>query len=322
MTRESVWITVLGGGEIGLGMAAVFADAGASVEVVDPDGSVRASAQDKLQAYSTEMQVAGLLQDRSGGEVVLREALADTRKQAALVVEAGPEDLSIKRQLFSEIRAHVGDDVPIVTTSSAITISQILEDPGDRRAALVAHPANPPTLIRIVECVPAPETDLAVVETVTDLLNWAGFSAVRIGHEVEGFALNRLQSALLREAYRLVEAGVVDVNGADRLVSEGLGLRWALSGPFETADLNTAGGIAAHVQRMGPAYTRIGMDNGERGLPWSEQLVASVIAQRNAALPAERRNTRVEWRRRALAALIAHKHEVINANGARRAGDD
>ena len=322
MTSEPVWITVLGGGPIGLGMAAVFADAGALVEVVEPDGPARASAPDMLRAYRTEMQAAGLLRGRPRDEVALFETLSKTRKQADLVIEAGPEDLSLKRRLFAEIRAHLGQDVPIATTSSAMTISQIIENPDDRRAAMVAHPANPPTLIRIVECVPAPQTGPEIVESVAGLLDWAGFSSVRIGREVEGFALNRLQSALLREAYRLVEAGVVDVNGADRLVSDGLGPRWALSGPFETADLNTAGGIAAHVQRMGPAYARIGMENGEKGLPWSEELVADVVAQRNAALSAKNRDARVEWRRRALAALIACKRKVMNTDNARWTGDD
>lgn len=322
MTSISVCITVLGGGPIGLAMAAVFADAGASVVVVEPDGPARTSAGERLRAYRSEMQVAGLLRGRLAEEIALYESLTETRRRADLVIEAGPEDLPLKRKMFGEVRAHLGQDVPIATTSSAMTISQVIANPDDRRAAMVAHPANPPTLIRIVECVPAMQTEPDIVESVTGLLNWAGFSPIRIGREVEGFALNRLQSALLREAYRLVEAGVVDVNSADRLVSEALGPRWALSGPFETADLNTAGGIAEHVRRLGPAYARIGLENGERGLPWSEELVADVVAQRDAALPADRRHARVEWRRRALAALIARKREVEIPGGKFQAGDD
>ena len=322
MTSESVWITIFGGGPIGLGMAAVFADAGASVEVVEPDAAARASAPKLLQAYRSEMQVAGLRKGRSNEGVQLFETLNETRDQAQLVIEAGPENLQLKRQLFANARAHFGQIVPIATTSSAMTFSQILENPDERRAAMVAHPANPPTLIRIVECVPTPQTDPAVVETITELLAWAGFSPVRVHREVEGFALNRLQSALLREAYRLVEAGVVDVEGADRLVSEGLGPRWALSGPFETADLNTAGGIAAHVKRMGPAYARIGKENGERGLPWSKELVDRVVAQRHAALPPDNRDKRVAWRRRALAQLIAGKRRLATTDTAWQADDD
>ena len=322
MTSETVWITVLGGGPIGLGMAAVFADAGASVHVVEPDASARAAAPDLLRAYQSEIQVAGLQKGRSKEGVRLFETLNETRDQAKLVIEAGPENLELKRQLFSNVRAHFGQVVPIATTSSAMTVSQILENPNERRAAIVAHPANPPILIRIVECVPTSQTDPAVVETITDLLAWAGFSPVCVHREVEGFALNRLQSALLREAYRLVEAGVVDVAGVDRLVSEGLGPRWALSGPFETADLNTAGGIAAHAQRMGPAYARIGEENGERGLPWSKELVDSVVAQRHAALPPDHRDRRVAWRRQALAQLIARKQQVMTTDTAWQADDD
>jgi 3-hydroxyacyl-CoA dehydrogenase len=304
-------VIVAGGGEIGLAMAAVFSDAGASVWLSDPDAGVRSGAQDRLRAFQTEMEEAGLAAGRSTGSVDVVASLEAAPKDVDLAVEAGPERLDAKRALFASLRAHIGNDTPIATTSSAITVSHIVEDPQERRNCLVAHPANPPTLIRIVECVPAPETDPVVVEKVTEMLTRSGFSAVRLSREVEGFALNRLQSALLREAYRLVEAGVVDVEGADRLVSEGLGPRWALSGPFETAELNTPGGIAAHARRMGPAYARIGQENGEKGLPWPEDLVAEVSRQRRAVLTESDLPARVRWRRRALARLLVARRAAI-----------
>ncbi len=304
-------IAILGAGEIGAALAAVFADAGATVWIADPDTAARAGLDSRLTAFREEMAEAGLAQDLPGGQVRAVPG-ADALPQAIdMAIEAGPEDVAIKRGLFAALRRRLGPDTAIVTTSSAITISTILEDPADRRACIAVHPANPPTLIRVVECVPAPETDPKVVHHVSALFEAAGFTPVLLGREVEGFALNRLQSALLREAYRLVEAGVVDVAGADRLVSDGLGPRWALSGPFETADLNTPGGIAAHVRRMGPAYARIGMENGERGLPWSEALVAEVVAQRRAALPEEDRHGRVLWRRRALARILKARHRAL-----------
>lgn len=301
--RASV-IAVVGAGEIGAGLTAVFADAGVAVWVADPDPGARTRLQSRVNAFRAEMAAAGLAQDLPGGEIQVVAAVGNLPRGVDLAIEAGPEDVAIKRDLFATLRTRLGPDTPIVTTSSAITISQIVEAPGTRRACLVVHPANPPALIRVVECVPAPETDPAVTRRVSTQFEAVGFAPVLLGREVEGFALNRLQSALLREAYRLVESGVVDVAGADRLVSEGLGPRWALSGPFETADLNTPGGIAEHVQRMGPAYARIGLENGERGLPWTEALVADVVAQRRAMLPEDERPARLLWRRRALAQIL------------------
>jgi 3-hydroxyacyl-CoA dehydrogenase len=108
---------------------------------------------------------------------------------------------------------------------------------------------------------------------------------------------------LLREAYCLVRDGVASAADIDRLVRDGLGLRWSVIGPFETVDLNTRGGIAAHAQRMGPAYLRMGQERGQND-PWSEDLVAHVTAEQRAALPLGGWEERVGWRDRALMALL------------------
>ena len=122
---------------------------------------------------------------------------------------------------------------------------------------------------------------------------------VRVGREVEGFVFNRLQGALLREAYCLVRDGVATVADIDLVVRDGLGLRWAAIGPFETADLNTRGGIAAHASRMGPAYARMGAERGQDD-PWTPELVAEVTAQRRAELDLADWGNRGAWRDRML----------------------
>lgn len=112
----------------------------------------------------------------------------------------------------------------------------------------------------------------------------AGLTPVRIRQEIEGFVFNRLQGAVLREAYALVRDGVVDPDGLDALVREGLGLRWAVVGPFATSDLNVRGGIRAHVQRMGDAYQRMGSDR-DHGDVWTEDTIAEVEAARRREIP-------------------------------------
>src|SRR5688500_6615019 len=107
---------------------------------------------------------------------------------------------------------------------------------------------------------------------------------VLVRKEVEGFVFNRLQGALLREAYCLVRNGVASVEDIDRIVRDGLGLRWSVVGPFETADLNNRGGIEAHAEKMGPAYARMGAERGQHD-PWTPDLVAKVAAARRRALP-------------------------------------
>jgi 3-hydroxyacyl-CoA dehydrogenase len=95
--------------------------------------------------------------------------------------------------------------------------------------------------------------------------------------EPEGFVFNRLQGALLREAYCLVRDGVITPIDLDRVVTAGLGRRWGVLGPFATADLNTRGGLERHATVMGPAYERMGAERGQHD-PWPAELVAMVAS--------------------------------------------
>jgi L-gulonate 3-dehydrogenase len=160
-----------------------------------------------------------------------------------------------------------------------------------------------------VELVPAPFTRPEVVDRAAELLVRAGMSVVRVRTEIEGFVFNRLQGALLREAYCLVRDGVASVDDVDRVVRDGLGRRWAVIGPFETVDLNTRGGIEAHAGRLGPAYERMGAERGQHD-PWTADLVRQVADERRRLLPLERWEERVAWRDRMLMALEHARRRV------------
>ncbi|CAN0594490.1 unnamed protein product, partial [Ectocarpus sp. 12 AP-2014] len=216
----------------------------------------------------------------------------------------------IKQSIFSDLLAQAGEDTILATASSAITISQILPDTEKQRRCLVAHPVNPPAVLRVIELVPAPGTNPAATKRAARIFGAAGFEAVQLNHEIEGFVLNRLQGAVLREAYRLVDEGVTDVAGVEAIMRMGLGPRWALSGPFETAELNTPGGIKAHAARMGPAYKRMGQARGET-VEWSEELVSEVEAQRRHVLPSDALADRAQWRSSAVAQLIAARDKLM-----------
>ena len=172
----------------------------------------------------------------------------------------------------------------------------------------MAHPGNPPYLIPVIEIVPAPFTEPAAADRAQALFAAAGMMPIRVAKEVEGFVFNRLQGAILREAYCLVRDGVASVADIDTVVREGLGMRWSLIGPFETVDLNTRGGIASHAQKMGPAYERMGAERGQHD-PWTPELVAKVDAQRRAQLPLDQWADRVAWRDRALMRLVAARRK-------------
>ena len=293
-------ITILGAGFIGQSFAAVFSDAGWSVTLADPSQAARAACQAGLTTQSNAIRAAGLWQG-GGGPIRVQPEAGTALAEATMVLECGPEDLAIKQQIFRSLLDTAPPETLLATASSAIVMSRILPDPADQARCLVAHPVNPPAVLRVIELVPAPGTAPEVTIRSGAVFEAAGFTAVTLGQEIEGFVMNRLQSAVLREAYRLVDEGVANTEGVDAIMRLALGPRWALSGPFETADLNTAGGITAHAARMGPAYKRIGEARGET-VDWHPDLVARVAADRRTVCPDL--PARVTWRTEAVARLI------------------
>jgi L-gulonate 3-dehydrogenase len=311
-TAESLAkVAVVGGGSIGMAWAIVFARAGFPVAVYEPDPARRAAAAREMRAQLADLAAFALLAE-SPDAVMERAAfpsdLGRALGGASHVQECAPEDLALKRDLIAALDREAPHDAVIASSSSAITASAMAGDLPGRHRCLVVHPGNPPTLLKAVEVVPAPFTTPDVVERTMSLLHGVGMEPVLVRREVEGFVFNRLQGALLREAYCLVRDGVATVEDVDRVVREGLGPRWSVIGPFETADLNTRGGIAAHAARMGPAYARMGAERGQYD-PWTPGLVAEVERQRRALLPLERWAERVVWRNRRLMALTRAKSD-------------
>ena len=306
---ESRTVTILGAGSIGVSFAAVFTDCGAHVCLADPDPERRADVAASITVQTKAIETAGLAR-RHEGRLTVVDDPGDHLTKADLVLECGPENLQIKQAIFADLVKETGPEAILATASSAITISDILPQKADQRRCLVTHPVNPPAVLRVIELVPAPGTDPAVTAAASDLFSQAGFEAVQLGHEIEGFVLNRLQGTVLREAYRLVEDGVTDVAGIEAIMRLGLGPRWALSGPFETAELNTPGGITAHAERMGDAYRRMGEARGET-VDWNDALVERVNAERRTALPAEAIPARAAWRSRAVARLVAERDRLM-----------
>ncbi len=248
--------------------------------------------------------LAGLAQGKGGAVGIMPDATA-ALPGAALVIEAGPERLDAKQAIFAALLVACGRKTVIATASSAIPMSQIVPDADHQARCLVAHPVNPPAVLRLIELVPAPATRPETMTEAAALFQAAGFTAITLGHEIEGFVLNRLQGAVLREAYRLVAEGVTDSAGVDAVMRLGLGPRWALSGPFETAELNTPGGIRAHAARMAPAYRRMGEARGEVNADWPDDLVGRVDAERRRVISLDDLPTRVNWRARSVARLVA-----------------
>nr|WP_223421712.1 3-hydroxyacyl-CoA dehydrogenase NAD-binding domain-containing protein [Tateyamaria pelophila] len=306
-------VVILGAGFIGISFAAVFADHGWPVTLIDPDPQQRDKATDGIAQQREAMALAGLDKGLAGSVEVV-DALDHALKQATLVIECGPENLDMKQEIFAQLLSSTASETLLVTASSAIRMSQIVTDPAQQTRCLVAHPVNPPAVLRLIELCPAPGTSPDAVDRTAALFAGAGFEPAILAREIEGFLLNRLQGAVLREAYRLVDDGIAEPDDIDRVMRLGLGPRWALSGPFETVELNTPGGIAAHAARMGPAYQRMGEQRGET-VDWSAPLVARVAAARDAARGSQTVAERAAWRSTAVAKLVGLRDHLMRSDG-------
>ena len=133
-------------------------------------------------------------------------------------------------------------------------------------------------------------------------------SVVHVRKELQGFVLNRLQAALLREAWALVEDGVASCEDIDRTVRDGLGWRWSFMGPFETIDLNAHGGVADYANRFGTLYQEIARSRAHEE-PWQPELIRKVEAERRSVLSHDALAGRRAWRDRWLMALAVKRKE-------------
>jgi 3-hydroxyacyl-CoA dehydrogenase len=221
------------------------------------------------------------------------------------VQENTAERVEAKREVFRELDAAAPPACILASSTSTIQTSSFTADLKGRHRCIVAHPANPPHVVPIVEISPAPWTSPEVVARTRALHDKIGQVAVTVKKEVAGFVLNRLQAAVLLEAWRLVKEDYVSVEDVDKCFKDGLGLRWALMGPFETIDLNAPGGIADYAQRYGRLFHEMMKD--VRPEPWDGPLIAKVEQERRTVMPVSDHAARQVWRDRRLMALVAHK---------------
>ena len=298
---------IIGAGTIGRSMALLFAAAGHPVCLYDPDEAQRANAPALIGRSLADLAGFGLL-DRTPGAVLRRircaSALQEAVDQAEFIHECGPEKLEVKRAIFEQLDSCAPAGAIVASASSAMPVSSFASHLSISSRCLIAHPANPPFLLRVIELVPAPFTASESLQKARLIFEGVDLRPILVRKEIEGFVFNRLQGALLREAYCLVRDGVVSVGELDQLVRDGLGLRWSVVGPFETVDLNTVGGIEEHARRLGPAYARMGAERGQDD-PWTTELVQEVTAQRRNALPLDDWPARVAWRDQQIMAALA-----------------
>jgi 3-hydroxybutyryl-CoA dehydrogenase len=258
-------IAILGGGLMGHGIAQVFACAGHRVRITDPYAEARAKV---LQRIETNLEELGLGRAPLANIEVV-ERLESCVESADFVIEAAPENLELKQQIFSDVERVAPPNAILASNTSVIPISKIMARIQTKGRALGAHWWNPPYLVPLVEVIRTSDTSSTAVDTTIAVLKRIGKSPVEVKKDVPGFVGNRLQHALWREAIALVAAGVCDAKTVDDVVKSSFGARLAVLGPIENADL-----VGIDLTRSIHSYVLPALDRATEPSPYLDRLIA------------------------------------------------
>jgi L-gulonate 3-dehydrogenase len=307
---------ILGSGLIGRSWAMVFARGGHDVLLWDQDEAQVARAVSHIAATLPLMAAEGLIEDAAAVQARIRAArdLGDALDGAGFVQENIVERAEPKQRLFAEVEKLAAHDCILSSSTSAIMPSIIFGGLATRDRCLVSHPLNPPHLAPIVELCGAEFTSSEVIARARDFMAGCAMSPITVNREIEGFILNRLQLAVLNEAFRLIADGYVSAEDLDKTVKDGLALRWSFMGPIETIDLNAPKGVADYLERYGPTIRRVGDSQSAAG-PWPASIAAKLDSERRAMVPEDKLADATDWRDRRLMALAAHKRAQEKKTG-------
>ncbi len=301
-------VGIVGTGLIGRAWANVFARAGWDVRLWDPDATALARAPEQIGEALHDVARHGLAEDPSAAATRLSVAgsLEEAVRDVDFVQENGPERVEAKLEIFAKLDAAAPTSAILASSSSAIVASRFTEKLKGRARCLIAHPVNPPHVVPIVELCGAPWTSPDTVKRARAVYGSIGQVPIEVRKEIDGFILNRMQGVLLSEALRLVGEGFVSAEDLDKTIRDGLGLRWAFMGPFETIELNAPGGIPDYCARYGETLYRTSARPVTPDV-WGKENVARAVESWGKAPSSAEILKKQRWRDERIAALVAHK---------------
>ncbi len=287
-------IAVIGAGLMGHGIAQVFAAAGHEVAVTDTDAARLASVGERIGGNLARMVAHGVGPADPPSTILKRirtlPDLAAACAGAHVVVEAAYEDMALKQRLFAELDAACPPWTVLCSNTSTFRITEVAARATHRERILGTHFWLPPYLVPLVEVVRTAQTAPESVDVVIGLLQRAGKHPVRVQKDVAGFVGNRLQHALWREAFAIIDEGICDPGTVDEVIRNGFGLRLAVLGPVENADVIgldltlaihnyllrhlNADAAPSRTLRAKVARGELGLKSGGGFLPWSEAAIA------------------------------------------------
>lgn len=296
-------IGIIGGGLMGAGIATRFALAGFNTVLIEADPQRITHIPLIVNDILTELidSDVGTPSQRQRVHQSL-QVTSDLRAlaSASVVIEAIPEFLSIKQDLYAQLELLLPADALIASNTSGFLPDLLCEKMQHKERFVIAHFWNPPHLIALVEVVPATTTRPDAIDNIVALLRQIGAEPVVLTKAIPGFIGNRLQFALLREALHILQSGAADAATIDTVMTASLGRRYSIMGPLESADLgglrtllhvgtNLMPELCSDAQPL--EVLRVYVDHGDFGsatgqgfYAWDEERIASVGSRRRALL--------------------------------------
>lgn len=246
-------VAVIGAGVIGASWAALFVAHDLKVTVCDPRPEAEAEVRDVIERSADALAALGARPRAALAALRFDSDVERAVAGAVLVQENGPERLDFKQALWPRIQDAAAPGALLLSSSSAIPASMQATRLRDASRLLIGHPFNPPHLVPLVEVVPGSATSPEATEQALVFYRALGKVPQVLKKEIPGFVANRLQSAIFRECVHLVREGVVRIDELDTIVTQSIGLRWAVNGPFASFHLGGGdGGLAGFIRQFGP----------------------------------------------------------------------
>ena len=310
--RPIAQIAVIGAGLMGHGIAQEFASAGYRVRLHDVTNEQLESARTQIEQNLNLLASNAIIQEDNISQTLHRiqtstelEAVAEN---ADFVVEAVTENLALKQQIFGKLDAICPPHTILASNTTALMPSQIGVNAERKDQILNTHYFNPPYLIPLVELIRSPDTSDETVEATFELLTAIGKTPAIIEKEALGFVGPRLQAALIREAFAIVEQGIASAETVDLVVRNSFGRRLSVAGPFEVfelagwdlvlaafeelyKDLNSASDINPLLRQMVESG-KLGVKSKEGFYSWTDEKIQQLRERMSNALIQQAKDTK------------------------------
>ena len=292
-------VAIMGTGTMGPGMGAVMARAGMTVRLFDTKPEALEAAQNMVAVATGVLESLGTPVQGSGS-VFYESDQVTALDGADAVIEAVPENLELKKQVFAEYEQHVSPTALLASNTSGIPITKIAADLEHPERVIGTHWSNPPHLIPMIEVIPGEQTSQETVDATVALVERIGYLPSRILKEVPGFVENRVLYAIMRECLALVDEGVVDLDELDTNVKWGIGYKLAVIPPMQlldmagldiysavasylNQDLSNEKGLSTTIQKL-VDQGRLGMKTKGGIFDYTDEQIAELRAQRFGGL--------------------------------------